>query len=114
MALAGLAYPFPFWWLDFAVWLIGAGIALSSQLWDLRDKWTSLAGPVALVVVGTAITLAAGGTHATMAGYVHEAQAGSLYLIKGCSLAGAGYLAWRVHLGRRTPPPPPWRRPPRR
>jgi hypothetical protein len=110
MALVGLAYPFPFWWLDFAIWLAAAGVALSSQLWDHRDKWTGLAGPVVLVVVGTAMGLVLGGTHTRMSAYVHETLAGSLYLIKAGSLGGAGYLAWRVRRGRRNPPVPPWRR----
>jgi hypothetical protein len=100
--------------VDFAIWLIGAAIAVPSRLWDLRDKWSGLAGPVALVILGTAITLAVGGTRATMPGYVHEALAGSVYLIKVGSLAGAGYLAWRVGKGRRIPRVPPWQRQARR
>jgi hypothetical protein len=112
LALGGLAYPFPFWWLDFLVWLIGAAVAAWSQLWDLRDKWAALAGPVALVIVGTAATLAFGGARVTMAGYVHEALAGSLYLIKTGSLLGVVYLAWRVRRGRRSPSVPPWLRKP--
>lgn len=114
MALAGLAYPFPFWSADFAIWLIGAAIAVPSRLWDLRDKWSGLAGPVALVIVGTAITLAVGGTRTTMPGYVHEALAGSVYLIKAGSVAGAVYLAWRVSKGRRIQAVPPWLRQARR
>ncbi len=110
MALAGVAYPVPFWWLDFAVWLAGAGIAASSRLWDLRDKWVAVVGPVAFAIVGTSIALAIGGTRGSMSGYVHEALAESLYMIKFGSLAGAGYLIWRVYRGRRSPRRPPWQR----
>jgi hypothetical protein len=110
LVLGGLAYPFPFWWLDFAIWLIGASVATWSQLWDLKDKWGALAGPVALVIVGTAAMLVLGGARATMTGYVHEALVGSLYLIKTGSLLGAAYLAWRVHRGPRSPSVPPWLR----
>jgi hypothetical protein len=110
LALAGLAYPFPFWWLDFAIWLIGAAIAAWSQTWDLKDKWAGLAGPVVLVIVGTAAMLVLGGARATMTGYVHEALTVSLYLIKTGSLLGAAYLAWRVQRGPRSPSVPPWLR----
>jgi hypothetical protein len=110
LALAGVAYPVPFWWLDFVVWLAGAAIAASSRLWDLRDKWVGLVGPVAVVIIGTAITLTLGGTRTSVSGYVHEVLAESLYMIKFGSLAGAGYLVWRIYQGRRIPRQPPWQR----
>jgi hypothetical protein len=110
LALAGVAYPVPFWWLDFVVWLAGAAIAASSRLWDLRDKWVGLVGPVAVVITGTAIALSLGGTRTSMSGYVHEVLAESLYMIKFGSLAGAGYLVWRIYQGRRIPRQPPWQR----
>lgn len=110
LALAAVAYPVPFWWLDFVVWLTGAAIAASSRLWDLRDKWVGLIGPVAVVIIGTAIALTLGGTRSSMGGYVHEVLAESLYMIKFGSLAGAGYLVWRIYQGRRIQRQPPWQR----
>jgi hypothetical protein len=110
LALAGVAYPVPFWWLDFVIWLVGAAIAASSRLWDLSDKWVGLVGPVAVVIIGTAVALTLGGTRTALAGYVHEVLAESLYMIKFGSLAGAGYLVWRIYQGRRSPRLPPWQR----
>jgi hypothetical protein len=108
MAVAGLAYPFPLWWVSFLIWLVGAAAAIPSRLWDLRDKWVAIVGPVVVVVVGTALAVALGGMRPTLAAYLHEAAAGGLYLIKMSWLLGAGYLAWRVLRGRRTPAVPPW------
>jgi hypothetical protein len=110
MLIGGLAYPVPVWWADFAVWLIGAGIATMSRTWDLRDKWSGLVGPMALVVVGTVAAVALGGSHHSAAGYFHEASTGLLYLTKAATLMGAAFLAWRVHRGPRSPAVPPWRR----
>jgi hypothetical protein len=110
MVVAGLAYPFPVWWAGFLVWLAGAACTTFSRLWDLWDKWVAIAGPVVVVVVGTVLVLALGGMRPNVAGYVHEVAAGGLYLIKISSLLGAGYLAWRVLRGRRSPAVPPWAR----
>ena len=110
IAVAGLAYPFPLWWVCFLIWLIGAAVAAWSKVWDRSDKWGGIVGQVAAIVIGNAILLAIGGTRSHMAGYVHEAQAGSLYLIKISSVLGAGYLAWRAWRGPRRPAVPPWQR----
>lgn len=111
MAIVGLAYPFPLWWVCFLVWLIFAAAGATwSRVWDLRDKWVGIVGQVALVLVGTVLAVALGGARSDLAGYVHEAQTGSLFLIKIASLLGAAYLAWRVRRGRRSPAVPPWRR----
>lgn len=110
MALAGLAYPFPQWGIVLGVWVIGAVVAVTSQLWDLRDKWSGVAGPVAVVIIGIAITVTAGGAHTTLTAYVHEILEGSFFLIKIAALVSAAYLAWRVRQGRRDPREPPWRR----
>jgi hypothetical protein len=110
MVIAGLVYPFPLWWAGFLIWLLGAVVGLWSRAWDLWDKWGGIAGQVALVVIGSAIALAVGGTRSHMAGYVHETQMVSLYLIKISALLGAAYLAWRVRRGPRSPSVPPWQR----
>ena len=111
MAVAGLIYPFPIWVMGFLIWLIGAAIAATAKAWTLGDKWVGLVGPPSLVIAGTAVTLALGGTRTTMAAYVHEVLANSVPLIKISALIGAGYLAWRARRGRRGPPLPPWNRP---
>lgn len=108
MVIVGLAYPFPVWWVCFLVWLVAAAVAMWSRLWDLKDKWVGVVGQVVLVFVGTVLAVALGGNHSKLAGYVHEAQTVSLFLIKIASLLGAGFLAWRVRRGRRSPSVPPW------
>lgn len=112
--IAGLAYPFPLWWICFLLWLAGAAVTAWSYQWDPWDKWGATVGQVAVVVVGTAIALAVGGTRPHMAGYVHEALIESLVLIKVTSLLSAGYLAWRARRGPRGPAVPPWKRSGRR
>ena len=111
MAIAGLIYPYPIWVVGFFIWLIGAAIAALAKAWTPGDKWVGLVGPPTLVIAGTAVTLALGGTRSTMGAYVHEVLANSVPLIKICALTGAGYLAWRARRGRRDPSLPPWNRP---
>jgi hypothetical protein len=79
-------------------------------VWSLPDKWAAIAGPLALVIVGTATAISLGGTLATMQDYVHEALAYSRYLIQIGALLGGGFLAWRLQRGRRAPAVPPWLR----
>jgi hypothetical protein len=110
LAVGGLATPFPAVWLPGVVlWLLGVMLALLSKLWDIRDKWIGLAGPPALVIAGTVALLAAGGRHLSGGAYVHEAMSDASYLIRVGAVLGAGYLAWRMHRGRRAPAVPPWR-----
>jgi hypothetical protein len=111
IALCGVIYPWPIWLVGSAIWLIGVIVALYSRLWSLTDRWVGLAGPVALVIVGTPLSLVFGGTRHTMAEYVHEALATSNLLIKAGALLGAAYLAWRVYRGPRDRAVPPWNRP---
>ena len=111
LALSGLLYPWPIWVLGFALWVIGFLVAVPSRLWTLSDKWIGLVGPVALVIVGTPVSLMLGGRYNHLNPYVHEALANSAILIKVGALLGAGYLAWRVYRGPRAPMTPPWNRP---
>ena len=111
MAIAGLIYPYPIWVVGFFIWLIGAAIAALAKAWTPGDKWVGLVGPPTLVIAGTAVTLALGGTRSTMGAYVHEVLANSVPLIKISALAGAGYLAWRARRGSSGPLLPPWNRP---
>jgi hypothetical protein len=97
--------------LGFALWVIGFLVAVPSRLWTLSDKWIGLVGPVALVIVGTPVSLMLGGRYHHLNPYVHEALANSAILIKVGALLGAGYLAWRVYRGPRAPMTPPWNRP---
>ena len=108
MAIAGLIYPFPIWALGSLIWLTGAAFAAAAKVWTAMEKWVGIVGPPTLVIAGTAVTLALGGSRTTMAAFVHEVLANSVYLIKIFALLGAGYLAWRA---RRGPSLPPWNRP---
>ncbi len=111
MAIAGLIYPFPIWVVGSFVWLIGAAIAVVPKTWTVVEKSVGIVGPPTLVIAGTAVTLALGGTRTTMAAYVHEILANSVPLIKISALAGAGYLAWRARRGSGGRSLPPWNRP---
>jgi hypothetical protein len=103
LGLGGAAYP--------PVWLLGAGIAAASRVWDYRDKWIGLAGPVVLLVVGTVAGIALGSQHSTFSSYWHEGWLYADVLSRVGSLLGAAYLGWRMGRGRREPPVPPWSRP---
>ena len=92
------------------VWLVGAGLALASRLWDVRDKWAALFGAVAVTLAGgLVIAGAARGTGNIAVIYLHALAAGAGYLIRAGCLLTAVYLGWRVHRGPR-PRVPPWKR----
>jgi hypothetical protein len=109
LAVGGLIIPVPVWVLGFLVWLAGALIAMLSSLWSRPDKWLGVIGPLALVVFGTATIVSVGGTQSA-SGYVNEVLTAALYLFKIGAVVGAGYLAWRLQRGRRSPQTPPWLR----
>ncbi len=98
--LGGALYP--------PAWLLGVVLVLASRVWDRRDKWTAVAGPLGLVVAGTVLVLVIGGPHATLGSYAFEAWLGAGRLSRIAALLGAGYLLWRLRRGRRTPHLPPW------
>lgn len=103
LGLGGAAYP--------PVWLLGAVVALASRVWDYRDKWVGLAGPVLLLVVGTVAGVSLGHRHAALRSYVHEGWIYIDVLSRVGALLGAGYLVWRVSHARSAPQAPPWNRP---
>jgi hypothetical protein len=111
LILAGLTYPFPIWLLGFLLWAIGLLLALASKAWDTRDKWTGLAAPVAITVVGVLIALALGGTHDSARVYGHEVGSAGPPLLRTTVVLGAIYLAWRIRRGPRSSAVPPWNRP---
>ncbi len=102
MGLGGLIFP--------PIWLLGAALTLFSKHWDFRDRWVGLAGPVVLVIAGTGISLAHGGSHDSIGPYLHEAWSSAVYLSRLGAVLGAAYLTWRLRRGRREPPVPPWNR----
>ena len=111
LLLAGLVYPFPIWLLGFVLWTAGILTALASKFWDTKDKWTGLAVPVVVAVVGTGVALARGGAHDTVRAYAHEIGAVGPPLLRAAIVLGAVYLAWRVRRGPRSSAVPPWNRP---
>jgi hypothetical protein len=110
MIIVGVIYPYPIWLAGFLIWLVGAGLATMSPVWSLPDKWVGVAGPPALVIIGTATAISVRGKLATAQAYVHEALADSRFLIQIGALLGGGYLLWRLQRGRRAPSVPPWLR----
>ena len=89
------------------VFLVGATVALGSDLWDGRDKWLGLALPVVVTVIGLAVGVAAGGR----AHWQHESWVYLDVISRLAAILGAVYLAWRCEHERRPPAAPPYSRP---
>jgi hypothetical protein len=90
------------------IWLLGAGIALLSKIWDFRDKWVGLAGPVFLMIVGVSALIVVGSQHNTLLAYLSEAWVGASRISRGTVIIGAAYLLWRLRRGPRQPGIQPW------
>jgi len=110
LALGGIIFPLVVWLVGLLIWLAGVGIAVPLKHWSPVDKLLSLAGPVVLVIAGTAIAVSIGGARQNAAAYGHEALAAAADLFKVGALLGALYLAWRIPHGRRAPAAPSWAR----
>jgi hypothetical protein len=110
LVLGGLVFPLVVWPVGLLIWLVGVGIAIPLKQWSPLDKLLSLAGPLVLVIAGTAIAVSIGGTRQNAAAYGHEALAEAADLFKIGALVGALFLAWRIQRGRRGPVAPPWAR----
>ncbi len=103
LGVGGLIFPFPFW-------LLGGLLAIWSRLWDTRDKWIALAGPVAFALAGTVITaLIIGGRGHAVTMYPHAFRLDFGYLLRAGSALCAGYLVLQLRRGPQRRPPP-WRR----
>jgi hypothetical protein len=106
LGVGGALYP--------PIWLLGAGVALPSKKWDIRDKLLGIVLPVLLVIFGTVIVLVLGGQQSTIMSYAHEAWVGAERISRVTAFAGAAYLLWALRRTRRKPPKqPPWRLSPR-
>jgi hypothetical protein len=93
------------------IWVLGSLLALlPSGIWDARDKFVALLGPL-VVTAAISVLIALGdrvpGNFVVV--YVHAFGAGAGYLLRFGCLVSAGYLAWRVYQGPRVKIPP-WRR----
>ncbi len=103
LGIGGACYP--------PVWILGAGFALMSRLWDYRDKWIGLAGPVVLLVVGTGMAVSVVTHHGSIGHDVHEGWVYADILSRIGAVAGTSYLVWRLTHPRRPPAVPPWTKP---
>ena len=93
------------------IWVLGSLLALlPSGIWDARDKFAALLGPI-VITAAISVLIALGdrvpGNFVVI--YVHAFGAGAGYLLRFGCLVTAGYLAWRVYQGPRVKIPP-WRR----
>ena len=102
LGLGGVIYP--------PVWLLGAAVALASRMWDYRDKWTGLALPLLVTLIGTAVGIA-NGSHVSAGQGVHEGWVYGVVTSRIAALLSAWYLGWRSLHGRRPPAVPPWNKP---
>jgi hypothetical protein len=103
LGLGGVVFP--------PVWFIGAGVAAASKVWDYRDKWAGIAGPVVLLIIGTSLGVALGSSHHQLGDYLHEVWIYLNVLSRLCAVAGTWYLCWRLTHARPAPDVPPWNRP---
>jgi len=93
------------------IWLLGAALAFGSRLWDYRDRWLGLGGPVLLTIAGPAIAVSVLGGKYTLG---HDVHLGWLYADVSARISavlGTSYLVWRSVHGRRPPTVPPWNKP---
>jgi hypothetical protein len=103
LGLGGVIYP--------PVWLLGACLALASKVWDYRDKWAGLVGPVVIMIIGTATCLALGTSQSGFGPYLHQTWVYLNIWSRVGAVAGTWYLVWRLAHDRETPDVPPWSRP---
>lgn len=103
LGLGGVIYP--------PVWVLGACLALASKVWDYRDKWAGLAGPVVLTIIGTAACLALGTSRSGFGQYLHQTWVYLNIWSRVGAAAGTWYLVWRLAHERHDPDTPPWSRP---
>jgi hypothetical protein len=103
LGVGGAAYP--------PVWLVGTAVAMLSKLWDYRDKWIGLSGPLVLLIVGTATGVVLGGKQPSFGSYVHEGWMYVNLLSRVCALLGTCYLLWRAEHPWPASDVKPWNRP---
>jgi hypothetical protein len=93
------------------VWAAGSLLALlPSRVFDARDKWIALLGPLVLTAacsVLIAVLDRVSGNFVVV--YFNAFGAGAGYLLRLSCLLCAGFLAWRVYQGPRAKVPP-WKR----
>ena len=107
LGVSGFIFVFPFW-LVFA--LLGGVVALWSQIWNARDKWVGLTGPLVIALVGTIVSaLIIGGWGHFVGSCLEAFRLYVGYYYRAGSLLCAVYLALQARRGpqRRLPP---WKR----
>jgi hypothetical protein len=104
LGVGGLIFP--------PLWLAGGLIAVVSRIWDARDKWLALLGPLLFVLAALlAAGALVGGRHGFFGEFLHAFDAYREYLIRAGAVLTAVYLAWRIRRGPRMRSLPPWQRP---
>jgi hypothetical protein len=107
LGVSAFVFVFPFW---LVISLVGGIVAISSQIWNLRDKWVGLAGPPVIALVGTIVAALIIGGSGHFVGSLPDAFRHYVgYSYRAGSLLCAVYLALQARRGpqRRLPA---WRR----
>jgi hypothetical protein len=104
LGVSAFIFVFPFW-LVFA--LLGGVVAIWSQIWNARDKWVGLTGPLVIALVGTIVSALIIGHF--VGSYLEAFRLYVGYYYRAGSLLTAVYLALQARRGpqRRLPP---WKR----
>jgi hypothetical protein len=97
LGVSAFIFVFPFW---LVAAMVGGVVAISSQIWNARDKWVGLAGPPVIALVGTIVAALIIGGRGHFIGSLPEAFRVYVgYFYRGGSLACAVYLALQVRRG---------------
>ena len=107
LGVSAFVFVFPFW---LVLALLGGVVAIWSNIWNARDKWIGLTGPLLIALAGTIVSaLIIGGRGHFFGSYPDAFRLYVGYYYRAGSLLCAVYLALQARRGpqRRLPP---WKR----
>jgi len=107
LGVSAFVFVFPFW---LVLALLGGVVAIWSNIWNARDKWIGLTGPLLIALAGTIVSaLIIGGRGHFFGSYPDAFRLYVGYYYRAGSLLCAIYLALQARRGpqRRLPP---WKR----